>query len=274
MKRYLIVIGLILMLGLAGCYSPDGTTPVVTIPAVDANSAPTATVLTIIAPPVTSIPEGIATEIPPTLNISTAEPIIGATNPAIINTPNVALPSNVSENGCQIPGGWQAYTLAQGDTLFGLSIELETTIDEIAAGNCLDDPNNLTAGEVIYLPQAGAAPVSTANQAAPQAGSIGAMLIDVTPATSASNVRVLPVGSVQFTVSNYAPETAQIEFFLLPSGINNAPQRIGTDTNLSDGASLSFTVNENLFGDVYASALDANGDEIERTDTLRVVADG
>jgi LysM repeat protein len=51
-----------------------------------------------------------------------------------------------------IPPGWQPYTVRQGDRAFRLAVDHGTTVDEIAAVNCLANPRLLQVGDILLLP--------------------------------------------------------------------------------------------------------------------------
>ena len=51
------------------------------------------------------------------------------------------------------PLGWITYTVEPGDSLGLLAEQTSSTIDELVAGNCLSNPDELFVGQVIYLPR-------------------------------------------------------------------------------------------------------------------------
>lgn len=54
---------------------------------------------------------------------------------------------------CPQPDSWIAYTVQTGDSLGALAANTGSTAAALAEANCLDDPNTLFAGQVIYLPR-------------------------------------------------------------------------------------------------------------------------
>jgi YceG-like family len=78
--------------------------------------------------------------IPPTAMTAAASPA----NPP--QTPS-------SANGCSIPAGWVAYTVEDGDTLFGFALGSggKITVADVMTGNCLTN-KLLTIGQSIFLP--------------------------------------------------------------------------------------------------------------------------
>jgi murein DD-endopeptidase MepM/ murein hydrolase activator NlpD len=55
-------------------------------------------------------------------------------------------------SGCVIPEGWIDYVIQPGNTMFSLSRRFGLTVDELARANCIDDPDNITAGQLLYVP--------------------------------------------------------------------------------------------------------------------------
>ena len=54
--------------------------------------------------------------------------------------------------GCTIPENWIAYVIQRGDTLFYLSRRFGLTVPELASANCIEDPDNITAGQLLFVP--------------------------------------------------------------------------------------------------------------------------
>jgi len=51
------------------------------------------------------------------------------------------------------PPGWIPYTVEPGDSLGLLAEQTSSTIEELVAGNCLSNPDEIFVGQVIYLPR-------------------------------------------------------------------------------------------------------------------------
>jgi hypothetical protein len=51
------------------------------------------------------------------------------------------------------PLNWIAYTVEAGDSLSLLAEQTRSTVEEIAAGNCLDDADQIQIDTVIFLPR-------------------------------------------------------------------------------------------------------------------------
>mgnify|MGYP001163346407 CR=1 FL=1 len=54
---------------------------------------------------------------------------------------------------CIIPSDWYPYVIEQSDTLSLLAQQTASTQEELTRVNCLSNPNNLVAGETIYVPR-------------------------------------------------------------------------------------------------------------------------
>ena len=72
-------------------------------------------------------------------------PIEGGQPPVIEEPVNPDCPAT--------PAGWIPYTVEPGDSMGLLAEQTASTIQELAAGNCLDNPDQLFVGQVIYLPR-------------------------------------------------------------------------------------------------------------------------
>ena len=51
-----------------------------------------------------------------------------------------------------MPDNWIAYVIQPGNTMFGLARRFNSTVDALAEANCLADPDNITAGQILYAP--------------------------------------------------------------------------------------------------------------------------
>jgi len=57
-----------------------------------------------------------------------------------------------SVTGCTTPEDWIPYVIQRGDTLFYLSQRFRLTVRELASANCIEDPDNITAGQFLFVP--------------------------------------------------------------------------------------------------------------------------
>lgn len=102
-----------------------------------------------------------ASQTPPEPVFATITPLPGVTPPpTLIPTmgPTPQLPA------CA-PAGWSAYIVAPGDTLYDIALATGTTIEALTSANCLTDPNQIEANQVLAVPVAilsgASAPAST-----------------------------------------------------------------------------------------------------------------
>lgn len=52
----------------------------------------------------------------------------------------------------QTPAGWVPYTILVGDTLTLLAESTFSTVAALMSANCITNPDDIRAGEIIYLP--------------------------------------------------------------------------------------------------------------------------
>jgi LysM repeat protein len=69
------------------------------------------------------------------------------------DTPPPAKPTRtLAPTQCIPPRGWVLYTIKRGDTLFTLSKILGVTVSQLQQANCIISPDNIRAGQKIYVP--------------------------------------------------------------------------------------------------------------------------
>jgi LysM repeat protein len=69
-------------------------------------------------------------------------------------------PSRTPSN-CQLPQGWTSYTVQAGNTLFAIALATNSTVAELRDANCIENIDNITTGDVIFVPRAPLRPVAT-----------------------------------------------------------------------------------------------------------------
>jgi LysM repeat protein len=85
----------------------------------------------------------------------------------IIPTPPpspTVLPTNQASrtpSNCQLPQGWTSYTVQSGNTLFAIALATNSTVAELRDANCIENIDNITTGDVIFVPRAPLRPVAT-----------------------------------------------------------------------------------------------------------------
>lgn len=53
-----------------------------------------------------------------------------------------------------LPDGWYSYTVRPGDTLSGIALRAQTTVEELIRVNCVDNPRLLVVNTIIFVPNA------------------------------------------------------------------------------------------------------------------------
>jgi LysM repeat protein len=109
-------------------------------------------------------------------NVSAALPTLGVVTPFPATQPNLPTAASQSASvptaqpppalvaGCTPRADWTfTYTIIRGDTLYGIARRAGSSVDEIAAGNCLADPAKISAGQTLRLPRPIPAPPPTAS---------------------------------------------------------------------------------------------------------------
>jgi hypothetical protein len=91
-------------------------------------------------------------------NLTTATPTVAPlppTQPPLpVLTEAVAPPLEPVNPNCAVtPAGWVEYTVEPGDSMGLLADQTASTIEELVIGNCLDNPDQIFVGQVIYLPR-------------------------------------------------------------------------------------------------------------------------
>lgn len=85
---------------------------------------------------------------------------------------------------------------------------------------------------------------------------------------------VLPPGMMVTVMLSSTPEDADyVAFYLAPTGTSSTPSLLGTDDNLTDGATTQWQVDGSLLGYLSADVYDASGEIIAVSEAFGVVAD-
>ncbi|MCC7446980.1 MAG: LysM peptidoglycan-binding domain-containing protein [Anaerolineae bacterium] len=86
-------------------------------------------------------------------------PTYPAAQPPVSNGPAsnapAVQPGAVNATGqCVVPNGWTAYTIQAGETLGTIAAAYNLTVDQLAAANCISNPNLVYEGQIIAVPGA------------------------------------------------------------------------------------------------------------------------
>lgn len=80
------------------------------------------------------------------------EPIIEESDDGIIASNDVAV-ADAAPVACTLRTSWPTYTVVSGDTLSRIASRTNSSVSELAAANCMNDPSLLTVGQQLYVPR-------------------------------------------------------------------------------------------------------------------------
>lgn len=177
-----------------------------------------------------------------------------------------------NSSGCTVRTDLPVYTVVAGDTLFKIATRAEMTVDEIVRVNCLDNRNVIEVGQQLRLTTAiggenndtiivqdtGSSNTTvqdtsqTTESIAPERE--GTLVISPWQ-TNNGNIYIVRT-DVELTVQWMGvPKNrgiTQVEFIYVDNRSINSPQSIGIDSDLSNGAMVSWNPPEIIQGTVYA----------------------
>lgn len=174
-----------------------------------------------------------------TQSVVITQPVaVGAANPAPLNI--------VISPNCQVRTDWLAYTVQAGDTVGGLAIRTNTSLNDLVIGNCLTNPDVINVGETLYLPRqpTGVLPVPATAPPGRTAPEIGFVLVE--PAIVDEAQYLVAPGSVIIRAIGVENATA-VSFYMAPTNTSAAPTLLGTDETMGDGANLVWTAGAEPF---------------------------
>lgn len=58
-----------------------------------------------------------------------------------------------TEASCTPITGWQSYVIQRGDTLSSIATKTNSTVDELIAANCIENPNRIIVGTSLFVPR-------------------------------------------------------------------------------------------------------------------------
>jgi hypothetical protein len=171
--------------------------------------------------------------------------------------------SGANTGTCTPPSGWVAYTVQTGDSVSILADRTGATVAQLVSANCLANADMIAVGQVFYLPRNPSAAASgnsgvssgVTNNNGASNGASGGNVTNVNGPVVA-NVRIEPstvMPNGEYLVLNGTTVTLRAEgvinavkvtFVMAPVGSNAAPATIGVDTNLTDGISVPWAIND------------------------------
>ncbi len=159
---------------------------------------------------------------PPVVLIATPTAEIAGAPVTVVSTPSAVLAAptatSVSSASSTDP---EVYVVQQGDSLFGIAIRFNLTVDELMAANDLDNPDFVFSGQRLVIPQPGS---GTSSSTTPGTG-------DAAQPSSATNGL-----TVQVQQAGNLPE----ENVLIVNDSNNAVNLQGWTLGKVNGAVYAF----------------------------------
>lgn len=198
--------------------------------------------------------------------------IVPTTRPQATDTPhptNTPLPTVTTGSTVCVPrSDWTIfYTVVAGDTLGSIAARTNSTISQLAAGNCLTNPNNIVVGQQLRVPRVPTAPLPATATATPTLTvtptvfvppqpypePIGHMVFSSSISGDAGHIYLLRGDTITVDWQEAPANLYRATFFIVPPG-QTSTTIIGEDTNPADGATISWTVPAGLNGHrVYAT---------------------
>ncbi|MDQ7024459.1 MAG: LysM domain-containing protein [Anaerolineae bacterium] len=98
---------------------------------------------------------------PPTRTLPFATDVNVTENAIVLDTPSDSStppPDSASDETppagilCVPQRDWYQYTIQRRDNLTNIASRTRSTVDELIAANCLDNPNRIRVGDTIYVP--------------------------------------------------------------------------------------------------------------------------
>jgi hypothetical protein len=198
-------------------------------------------------------PTAVPTEI--VVDIETEEPPATDT-PRPTATPTVTPGSTSNNTPCTPRADWAImYTVVPGDTLGSIASRTNSSVNALAAGNCLANPNSISVGLRLRVPQVPTAPLPptvtrtptvTATVVSPPPAPMGFVSISSFISGDAGNYYLLQYDNVMLTWDGAPANLYRATFFPVDPGQNYV--NIGEDNNPADGISINWNVPAGLRG--------------------------
>jgi len=191
---------------------------------------------------------------PPATAFSTQTPApVNTETPtsAPTNTPTSIPPTTViiPPTSCVPRTDLPTYTVAVGDTLANIARRANSTTTVMTSINCLANPNVITVGQVLRVPNPILPPTNTPTNVQ----LVGAVAVAPVLRVDGDVNVLVPDGTVTLTwnvngLTNVPASTSRMQFYVTPSGTGTTPVLIGTDTNLTDGGAITWRVPNSALG--------------------------
>ncbi len=214
-----------------------------------------------------------------------ASPIVTGTitTPGAATTPTNAptAAGGVATTACRRRTDWIAYRVLPGDTLGTIAARATTTAAILTQANCLSNPNYIEVGWTIYVPRV---PMTVT----PGTPGTGTIVASVTPGGAPTglppaiqtiliqpaivqNQQYYVVPGVVTLIAQGVANATKVTFYSAPTTTIVTPTELGSDTNLADGAAITWNVpDENLSLQLWAVATNSTN-QTARTPAIVIV---
>ncbi len=165
-----------------------------------------------------------------------------------------------------------SYVVQRGDTLSNIAQRANVSLQTLAQGNCIANPNLIYVGQTLrvpcpvsynpppYYPPHNPPPYYPPTQ---QPGgywqSIGQVLPSPFVSNSGGQYELQGGSVVSLSWAINASGLTRVEFYFAPSGTGSTPVLIGTDTYFGDGVSMAWAVPPGLLGTLSANGYIGSG---------------
>lgn len=172
-----------------------------------------------------------------------------------------------SSTQCTPRTDWTLYTVVAGDTLGTIAERVGSTTAALAQANCLTNLDLVSVGQPLRVPVLPAPPnpqpVSRSLTINPTYDDNGGWLI------------VAPGSTVTITWAGLPASVSKVDFYIIPPGTGTFDARtsMGIDTNLADGASVTWAIPaEGVMAHIEAAAYLANGSLFMSSSSIQIYA--
>ncbi len=162
---------------------------------------------------------------------------------------------------------WSIYSVQRGDTLSRIAFWSGVSVQTLAVGNCISDPNRIYAGQVLRIPRDfdHHRPPPPPPPPPPGIQSIGA--VQPSPFVSVNNGQYQLQGGtvVSLIWAINASGLARVDFFLAATGTGMSPVKLGSDTYFGDGTSIAWSVPPGISANLSAIGYDSHNHAVKQT---------
>ncbi len=170
--------------------------------------------------------------------------------------------------GCTPRYDWTyGYVIQPGETLSNIAWRAGVSVDALAQGNCIANPNTIYAGQTLRLPRPIAAPpphypppYNPPPHYPPPSGGwqqVGSVIPNPFLSLNGSQYQLQGGAVVGLSWAINAYGVTRVEFYFTPNGGQTI--LIGTDTYFGDGTAIAWGVPQGSAGSLSASAFTGSG---------------